>query len=222
MDTPVTESGILVAVEGPDGLGKTTLCHEIVRAFRAIGTSCLDTAQPSQSRIGRMAKARLNTREFSPLVEAAIDAECFCADMIHHNAAVIQPGLAHGEIIICDRYDLSPLVYQSVQGLPLEYLRQKHDALVHLGLIKEPDLTIVLCGSAATSIRRLVARNQAADKFETQEVLTRVHSTYDALCASLVERRIVRLSAEEKPRTVLAAGVAAIEEFLRHIKRVGG
>jgi len=207
-------TGALVVVEGPDGLGKTTLCRDLVQMLQSMGLSCIGTAEPSQSPIGQLAKARLKTRGFAPLVEAAIDAECFCGDMIHHNAAVIQPGVARGEIIICDRYDLSPLVYQFAQGLPQMYLLYKQRALVNLGLIQEPDLTLLLTGSVALSVQRLTARNHTADDFETANFLARVHDAYRAVPTLLAHRRIVQVSAEATPAQVLSSALGIVTKQL--------
>jgi dTMP kinase len=81
-----------------------------------------------------------------------------------HVARTIEPSLARGMWVVCDRFADSTLAYQGYgRGLPLDDLRSLHR--LALGDF-EPDLTLILDLPVEEGLRRVALRPGAADRFE--------------------------------------------------------
>jgi dTMP kinase len=88
----------------------------------------------------------------------------FCAARRDHVATVIEPALARGEWVVCDRFADSTLAYQGYgRGLPLAGLLQLQR--LTLGPLT-PDLTLILDLPVETGFARIAARPGSADRFE--------------------------------------------------------
>lgn len=118
-----TEKGALIAFEGLDNSGKTTqvkrLAENLQRLYpkRAVRV----TAEPSNSDAGLLARDIWDGKFKLPggvRPSAQFFGELFTLDRAHHVREFIQPWLAEGAIVLCDRYVLSTLAYQAhVRGL---------------------------------------------------------------------------------------------------------
>jgi dTMP kinase len=88
----------------------------------------------------------------------------FCAARRDHVATIIEPALASGEWIVCDRFADSTLAYQGYgRGLALaDLLALQRLTLGNLA----PDLTLFLDLPVETGLSRIAAREGAADRFE--------------------------------------------------------
>jgi dTMP kinase len=80
-------------------------------------------------------------------------AEGFVADRRSHVERTIEPALRNGTHVLCDRYMLSTMAYQSVQGVDVGYL-----SAMHTGVLR-PDLTILFDCDPATAAERRRARD---------------------------------------------------------------
>jgi len=95
---------IFVAIEGPDGAGKSTLVERLTTRWNAAAFR-----EPSRGAFGRVARSLLMEGKN----EAALG--FFCADRVE-NAKDITSFLKAGEVVISDRYYLSTMVYQLLPG----------------------------------------------------------------------------------------------------------
>ncbi len=114
-------AGRLIVIEGLDGAGTTTLTGLAVAALDAAGTDAMATANPSDRPLGELARRFLRHEvDFDERVAAMI----FSGDRLDHARRVIEPALAAGTWVLCDRYYLSTLAYQGARiaaehGTPL-------------------------------------------------------------------------------------------------------
>lgn len=128
--------GKFISFEGPEGAGKSTL----IRALSEwISLPNLVTREPGDGPAGAMIRAAL-------LEGGALDAWAetflFLADRSQHIEKVIEPALVSGQVVLCDRFADSTVVYQGYgRGLPLDKLRELN-LLATRGL--KPDLTVLL------------------------------------------------------------------------------
>src|SRR5690606_25096345 len=117
------------------------------------------------------------------------------------------PALRQGRLIVCDRYDLSSLAYQSATAPPgesaLDWLRQLN------ARVPRPDLTIVLDVSAETAVLRRSRRAGAAHLFEVSELQRRLVDIYRRAEELVPGDRVVHVSAEGE-RDAVADAVAAV------------
>ena len=137
----------------------------------------------------------------------------FCAARRDHVTKVIEPALARGEWIVCDRFADSTMAYQGYgRGLPLADLK----TLQHLTLGNlAPDLTPILDLPVEIGFARIAAREAAADRFERLD-----HAFHERLregfrqIAAQEPRRCAMIDASGDPPTVHRAVLAVINERL--------
>lgn len=134
--------GFFVVIDGPSGVGKTTVTARLHQQFAGRGLSVLATKEPSGSLLGNL--ARHGTDDYRDLVLACLVA----ADRYHHLDHDIRPALQAGRIVLCDRYVPTSLVLQRIDGVEPAFLRQLNQ------YADIPDLTIILTGDPAQSRAR--------------------------------------------------------------------
>src|SRR5262249_36587588 len=128
------------------------------------GVSVLATSEPDGTPLGAGLRRLLGEVDrVVPLTETLL----FAASRAEHVERVIQPALAAGQVVLCDRYVDSTVAYQGYgRGVPLETIGQLN-RLATAGLM--PDLTLVLDLDVAEGLRRVRARRgalAACDPFE--------------------------------------------------------
>ncbi|MBS1704418.1 MAG: dTMP kinase [Armatimonadetes bacterium] len=113
---------MFITFEGPEGAGKTTLIRALENRLRdEFERVVLVTREPGEGHFGRQIREILLQQE-----EVTDRAELFLflADRAHHVETVIKPSLARGEIVLCDRYVDSTVVYQGhARGMDIGFLR---------------------------------------------------------------------------------------------------
>ncbi len=138
--------GLLVSVDGPGGVGKTTTIEHLTTILTDAGLLVHRTAQPSTGPIGALA------RDLVPTACGATLACLFAADRYHHLDTEIRPRRDSGHIVLCDRYLASGLVVQRADGLDLAFLAGLN---AHAD---PPDLAVILTADPDTIARRLAGR----------------------------------------------------------------
>ncbi|WP_433517841.1 dTMP kinase [Nonomuraea sp. CA-143628] len=145
--------GLFITVDGPGGAGKSTLLPLLGAAFEAASHIVHLTREPSDGLLGRTARQR--TADFHGNALACLVA----ADRFHHLAEEIEPALARGQIVLCDRYVPSSYVLQVLDGVPLDYVR-------HLNVpARRPDVAVILTAAPHMLEARLRERG-AHSRFE--------------------------------------------------------
>ncbi len=187
--------GIFISFEGPDGSGKTTQIGLLNEWLLANGHTPVLLRQPGGTALGeRIRSLLLDSRSedgvgsIAPLTELAL----MFADRAQSIHEVIEPALAAGNIVLCDRYTDSSEAYQGGgRGLGSERILAMHRTLCD-GL--QPDLTILLLPDIEAALTRARVRNQrykgthgGADenRFEAEgeAFYRRVHAAYTAIAA---------------------------------------
>jgi dTMP kinase len=164
--------GKLVAIEGLDGAGGTTLIDKLKEEY-SDNDDFVFTKEPSDLYYGKRVRERLSMEnDASPA-----DFFAFLADRYQHCDEVIEPALEDGKTVITDRYALSTYAYQSKVldeelGIidPTKYI----DEMTYHFTI-EPDVYLYLSVDVATSIER----SQGDEKYEMPEKLKEAKRIYD-------------------------------------------
>jgi dTMP kinase len=131
--------GRFVVFEGGDGSGKSTQAARLAAWLRDRGLTVCETFEPGAGAIGAVIRELLlhGTELVTPVTEALLMA----ADRAQHVATEIEPALARGDWVVCDRYVPSSLVYQGVvRGLGVEHVAALSDVATQ-GLT--PDVVLV-------------------------------------------------------------------------------
>ncbi|MFN7163038.1 MAG: dTMP kinase, partial [Pseudomonadota bacterium] len=133
--------GKYIALEGPDGAGKTTQLKLLKSAFEQSEVPHLVTREPGGTAVGAELRQILLTGDTGK-IGALTEAFLFSADRCHLAASLIRPALAEGTFVISDRTYLTTLVFQGYGGcVPLHTLEQLTDLAVG---DTRPDLMLVL------------------------------------------------------------------------------
>jgi len=152
----VAARGKFITFEGLDGSGKSTQLDKLARSLRAHGLSVAVTREPGGTHTGEKIREVLlhsGTSGLSPLTEMAL----MFAARAQHIYEVIQPALAEGRIVLCDRFTDSTEAYQGGgRKLGTKPVLQLHEILC--GNL-QPDLTILLDNELAFSVERARRRN---------------------------------------------------------------
>ena len=190
--------GVLIAVEGIDGAGKTTQVRLLAQAIERLGERVITSKEPTDGPWGRKLRESANTGRLSPQEEL----QAFVEDRIEHVRKVIQPALAAGKVVILDRYFYSTIAYQGSRGGDIAQLKASMEKIAPI-----PDIVFLLDLSAAEGIRLISeSRNERPNEFEKIETLTRVREVFN----SIPEPRIVRIDAS---RTIDEVHEAIISEL---------
>lgn len=152
-------SGKFIVVEGPNGSGKSTYIKKLVAHFESDGKEVFSTKEISGSKVGRFAYDIMG--EMNGLAYACLMA----SDRYEHLKTEIIPALKEGKIVICDRYALSSLIYQQMDGVKPSFILDINSEIIR------PDLTIVLTADADVLSERKIERaketGKPLDRFET-------------------------------------------------------
>ncbi len=156
----MADDSFFIVIEGIDGAGKTSIAERLLQVLRQThGDDVLLTQEPhDKSLVG--SEIRQALRRELPLSPLEL-AQAFSLNRSNHLKTCIEPHLqADGRIVICDRYMLSSLVYQSRDDIGMEDVySMNHRARV-------PDLTIVLRVCAVEAYRRMDRRKTSLELFE--------------------------------------------------------
>lgn len=176
---------MFIVLEGPDGSGKSTQAALLAERYRARGLSVVLTAEPTYEGIGARIRRILKGDEepVSPADMAALYAD----DRLSHAATVLFPAFIGGNIVVCDRYVLSSIAYQTATGVHLDLVR---------GLNRyapRPDLTVVIDVLDDVAAERMRARG-AVDRFERDaDLQSNVRDVYARAEEFLIGEKVVHV-----------------------------
>jgi dTMP kinase len=167
--------GILVALEGIDGAGKSTQAEHLTGIFRERGYAVTSWREPTQSPWGRRLREAMATgrRILTPSQEL----DLFLQDRRYDVAAHLLPALAARQLVLLDRYYFSTMAYQGALGIDPESIRRLNEAFAPV-----PDLVLILLIPPTKALQRIQQRRgQTADAFEQEEYLRRVDGIFRTL-----------------------------------------
>ncbi len=163
------KKGIIVSIEGIDGSGKTTQAKMLKDYLESKGYNAILLKEPTDGRFGKKIRSILTTQE-KP--DQFIMVELYALDRKENVEKNIIPSLKEGKIIILDRYVVSSLAYQSVDGISLEQILEKNS------FAPIPDIVVILDLPEDEALKRLAKKNKIMDSFEKREFLKKVRMRY--------------------------------------------
>jgi len=168
--------GLFLTFEGIEGCGKTTQLDRAAEWLKARGRPVVTTREPGGTALGiRLREVLLHSRED---VEPGAELLLLVADRRQHLVELIEPALAAGSVVLCDRYTDSSRAYQGAgRGLGEAAV----DALHRRFCPRVPDRTYLFDCPVEVALARVVERSGAdIDRFEREELAfhRRVRSAY--------------------------------------------
>jgi len=211
----VSAAGRLFAVEGPDGVGRTTLVRALAEQLAAAGhavTTVRLRGSPGLRGPLRSLQRRADIAERALFLLYAAD----LADVYAHEIA---PALAEGRVVLADRYVMTPVVRAEARGIDPAW------ACDVLAFLPAPQRTLVLQAEAAVRLRRMLMRRRfltpresglgATYRRDPQAMLVRYQHLMDELFARRVDgQAAVGLDASVGPRDLLSAARRALSADL--------
>jgi dTMP kinase len=209
---------MFISLEGIEGAGKTSQISALVHRLEDRKRRCVVTREPGGTVIGEKIRAIVldpDHRALDPMAELLL----YVADRIQHLRQVIEPALASGATVICDRYIDATLAYQGLaRGLGREVIDQIHRIAVGA---RSPDLTLLLDLDPELGLRRAWSavdrggRSVAETRFETEQLAfhRRVREGYLSLAAEAPQRFRV-IDASHSFQTVARAIGQVVADFL--------
>ena len=193
------QKGLFISFEGIDGAGKSSHIDGLAAAFRAQGRSVTVSREPG----GTPLAEKLREMVLNDPMDALTESLLIFAARRDHLRNVIEPALARGEVVLCDRFTDATFAYQGAgRGFDLDVLSTL-ERLAQTGLapeanlMREPDLTVWFDLAPEVAAERL-AGARVPDRFESQpvEFFRRVAQGY-ADRAAAAPGRFARLDAAQ-------------------------
>ncbi len=178
------QPGLFISFEGIDGAGKSSHIEALAQAFKAAGRAVVQTREPGGTPLAEKLRDMVLHDAMDPLCEALL---VFAARRDHLNH-VIEPALARGDVVLCDRFTDATFAYQGAgRGFSLDVLTQLEHWVQALpsGGLRQPDITVWFALDPAIAAERLSAA-RLPDRFESQPLafFQSVHNGYAARAAS--------------------------------------
>jgi dTMP kinase len=184
--------GKFITFEGGEGTGKSTQAGLLANKLESLGLGVLLTREPGGSPGAEIIRHVLLSGAAKPL-GADAEAMLFAAAREDHVRCTIEPALAAGKWVVCDRFADSTRVYQGALG-QVDRRLIKGLERVSIGDLL-PDLTLILDVPVDVALeRRALRRGDAApDRFEAEslEFHQKLREAFRALAADEPERCVI-------------------------------
>ena len=200
-----------ISFEGIDGAGKSTHIEGLAEWFKSRGHVVTLTREPGGTPLAEKLRELALHESMDSLTEALI----MFAARREHLVQVIEPALARGEVVLCDRFTDATFAYQGggrgFDWQVLQNLEQMVQKVPNTNL-RQPDLTIWFDLSPEVAAERL-STARVPDKFESQPI-----SFFQQVRAGYAQRmnempsRFAQISADQTREAVWQDVVKAIEK----------
>jgi dTMP kinase len=190
--------GLFLTLEGIDGAGKSSHIDALEALFRSQGRAVTRTREPGGTPLAETLRALVLGEAMDALTESLL---VFAARR-DHIVQVIQPALARGDVLLCDRFSDATFAYQGAGRGFDEAVLKALEAWVQAqpdastGALLQPDITLWFELQPALAAERL-AGARLPDRFESQpvEFFRRVAEGYAARAADAP--RFARIDASQ-------------------------
>lgn len=145
-----------IVIDGQHGAGKSYIVDKLYNKLILNGYSAIKTREPTDSEIGSLARSAENHYTANTL------ACLFAADRLQH-CQQIQSWINEGNIVISDRYIVSGLILQNMDGVDFDYIKTVNNGII------VPDLSIIVYADSNVVNERL--KNKIITRLAKQEQL---------------------------------------------------
>jgi dTMP kinase len=200
----ILKGGFLVAIEGIDGAGKTTIAALLAQYCGERGILCMLSKEPTGLSFGQQMRESAKSGRLS----AEEELDFFLKDRIEHYRRAVKPALDQGAVVILDRYYWSTAAYQGARGLSPDEICDLNEAEV-----PKPDLVLLLDVAPEIGLSRIRSRGDTPNDFEKREALEISRKIF----LYLVETKRNPSVRVEATRSLRESHYLALSEFQRGI-----
>jgi len=211
----LTHKGILIAIEGIDGSGKSTLTQQLAIVLDHDQYEVYLTKEPGDTSLGHNIRSLVQTQmvPITPIAEYLL----FAADRAQHFVEKIIPLLNANKIIISDRLSDSSLAYQGYgRGLPLEQLKAINSWAMQ-GII--PDITIFVRIPVAIALQRVTKRNTSLSAFEKEVFLEKVAAGFELIYKNRSD--VIIIDGTQPLAIMVNNAYDALQKRIHYLKKTG-
>ena len=206
--------GLFISFEGIDGAGKSTHIARVADMFRQAGRAVVLTREPGGTPVSEKLRELVLHEPMDPLTEALL----MFAARREHLVQVIEPALARGDVVLCDRFTDATFAYQGGgRGFDWQVLGQLEHMVQTLpdGTLRQPDLTVWFDLDPLIAAERL-ASARVPDKFESQpaDFFAAVRAGYARRQAEM-PNRFARIDAAQTMEVVGADVSRIVSDWLQ-------
>ena len=195
--------GRFITFEGIDGAGKSSHIAGVVELLRARGLNVVATREPGGTPLGEKLRELLLHEDMHLETEALL----MFAARREHLAKVIEPALARGDWVVCDRFSDATYAYQGGgRGLDKTKFEQL-EQWVHGHL--QPDLTFLFDLPPAVAGERIALQGRELDRFEQERVDFHVRVRQAYLERARTSGQRIRIINADRPLETIRADVEA-------------
>lgn len=188
--------GVLIVFEGTDGTGKSTQLSLLEKFLQNNHYPVITTREPTEGTYGQQIRQLYMHRDSRTPRE---ELELFLADRKEHVDNLINPSLASGKIVLCDRYFLSTVAYQGAIGFDVNELLSLNS------FAPNPDIALLFHAPLDTGEKRITeGRGESLNDFEQIENLQKVAAIFKSLSLPFIQRISAQGSIEDIHAKVLA------------------
>jgi dTMP kinase len=175
------QKGILIAIEGIDGAGKTTQTARLRDHYNRLGFNVCSLKEPTNSPFGqKIRELAINGRQSVTGLE---ELELFINDRILDCSNNIGPALNNNQLVLIDRYYFSNIAYQGALGLDKNYILKRNEEIAI-----PPDMVIILDLSVKIGLSRIENyRKENHNHFEKEDYLEKVRKIFLEMNASYIQ-----------------------------------
>ena len=208
--------GLFISFEGIDGAGKSTHIDSVAALFRQAGRALVLTREPGGTPLSEKLRELVLHEPMDPLTEALL----MFAARREHLVQVIEPALARGDVVLCDRFTDATFAYQGGgRGFDWQVLSQLERMVQQTpdGVLRQPELTVWFDLEPSIAAERL-ASARVPDKFESQpaDFFAAVRAGYARRLAEMPDR-FARIDAAQSREAVGADVVRAVQTWLQRV-----
>ncbi len=209
----MSERGVFITFEGPEGSGKSTQVHALAAWLRRQGHRVLTLREPGGTPLGEALRRILLSPKTGKLNPRS-DAFLYMAARAELVDAVILPALQRGVIVICDRFLDSTLAYQGYgSGVNVQALRRMGRLATRR---LSPDLTMLLDLPPSVGLRRV---RGARDRIERRATSFHARVRRGFLTLARREPRRFRVIDARQPRAAIQQRVRQVVKALLSRRR---
>lgn len=206
--------GLFISFEGIDGAGKSTHIERVAQLFRDAGRAVVLTREPGGTPLSEKLRELVLHQPMDALTEALL----MFAARREHLVQVIEPALARGDVLLCDRFTDATFAYQGGgRGFDWQVLTQLERMVQALpeAALRQPELTIWFDLDPHIAAQRL-ASARVPDKFESQPVdfFAAVREGYAKRQAEMPSR-FVRIDSSQSKELVAAELAQLLTDWLQ-------
>jgi dTMP kinase len=207
--------GCLIVFEGIDGAGTTTHTERYAAHLRAARRPVHVTREPSGGPIGSLLRLALTGRlPLASAHQAEVMTLLFAADRLDHIDHEIAPHLREGCTVLCDRYVLSSIAYQTATARADVTSFESWVRSCNRDAIR-PTATVVLDVPPAVAEQRRALRRGAPELYEESALQARLAAIYARAPELLPDERVIVIDASGEIDEVAARIREALAPVVR-------